>query len=530
MVVTPSASTEPSPKLVDAKVEVKVKPKEDAPTAKPLASGLLGKLAKLVTPKGAKETAAPKPADKTEPEPTAKPEAAVAAPQSEPAEVAEAATSPELAGPAEQVPSLPDRIAALQKNRSQVEARITEHQAEIERLDKDIKDLEARRDAARNEAQQAELKMLEAERNGAKSTDPEAVQKFVNEYRKLAEAQRKAAREAATLEEGSMRNVKAAADPEDILSAPLAAADASKPMQPERGLVALRSDKAVAQASLAASKELLVEIDRQIEQLTVSRKAIDARMAELQAAGAKLRAELDQYAQSAARQVVRADQLEKEAIETAEGQGMQAAQRAQSAANAFQSATAQFIRSENPTETPDRKLSEMAADQFTVANAVLLQGDLGYLLARTYLQQANDLKVHEQMLRELAGLSVEVKLNADQLPEGVTAESVPAAATNADEAAKAQAEDLKKAAEFAKQALENYTQAASQLKDLWVVHANMAAVHNLLADLPRVEGDNEDHLALARDTYARAIQGREKQPEYAAYRRIVDSLKPQVAK
>jgi len=111
------------------------------------------------------------------------------------------------------------------------------------------------------------------------------------------------------------------------------------------------------------------------------------------------------------------------------------------------------------------------------------------------------------------------------LPEGVAADAVPAAATSADAAGKAVTEAKQKAAEAGKQALEHYQEAAGQMKDLWAMHANIAAVHNLLADLPRLEGDTEDHLTLARQTYARAIQGREQRPEYAAYRRIMEKLK-----
>jgi hypothetical protein len=129
------------------------------------------------------------------------------------------------------------------------------------------------------------------------------------------------------------------------------------------------------------------------------------------------------------------------------------------------------------------------------------------------------------MLTRLAALGVTIKLDPQKLPEGISADAVPAAATDPAEAGKAIAEARKKATEFARQALDQYTQAASQAKDLWVVHTNIAAVHNLLADLPKAENDNEDHAALARQTYARAIQGHENRPEAAAYRQIIDSLK-----
>jgi hypothetical protein len=52
----------------------------------------------------------------------------------------------------------------------------------------------------------------------------------------------------------------------------------------------------------------------------------------------------------------------------------------------------------------------------------------------------------------------------------------------------------------------------------------IAAVHNLLADLPRAADDPDDHLAEARQTYERAIRGRETRPEYPVYRRIAEDL------
>ncbi|MCL2330491.1 MAG: hypothetical protein FWC56_04225, partial [Phycisphaerae bacterium] len=72
---------------------------------------------------------------------------------------------------------------------------------------------------------------------------------------------------------------------------------------------------------------------------------------------------------------------------------------------------------------------------------------------------------------------------------------------------------------------DNYSEAAKSLKDLWSVHASIASVHLLMAQLPRIPGDTEDHLALARQLYARAIQGREELTEYAKFRWVVDGLK-----
>jgi len=449
-----------------------------------------------------------------------------AAPEPAPA-VAEAQPEPEAQqGPAEVVPSLPERMAELQKRRNEVAARISQGEAHVAELDRQLADLKARQAAADKAAREAELQMFEAERKAAEASDPEAVQKQLNEYRKLSQAHREAARQAAALKDGAVQNSRSAsADPDEIMASPLVPIDGNKPMEPLRGITAIEYDRQVAEKVLAANRELLAEIDRQIAGMGERRAAIEAQVSGLEKLRQQVAAELAQHAEAAVRYVVQADALEQQAIDLAENEGQRAAQQARSAAGDYQRKLADFIRRENPADAPDRKLSEMASDQSSVASAVALQGDLSYLVARTWVQQAADLELHQQMLQALAEMGVAVKLAPEQLPEGVAADAVPAAATSADAAGKAVTEAKQKAAEAGKQALEHYQEAAGQMKDLWAMHANIAAVHNLLADLPRLEGDTEDHLTLARQTYARAIQGREQRPEYAAYRRIMEKLK-----
>lgn len=471
----------------------------------------------------------PQPAEPVEPAPAPAPEVAV---------------QPEVEeGPAEVVPALPERIAALQKNRAEVQARIQSEQARVDELAAQIQALNTKLTAAQEKARQAELQMIAAEQKGVSSSDSQAVQKFVNDYRKLAEENRQAAREAAALREGTVRNGRSAStDPDEILTSPVVAVDASKPMEPERGLTAIENDKAIAEVALKSNKELLAEVDRQIQDLNAQRESIESRLSGLQATAQKIASQLSQNAAAAAEAMVRAGELEAEAVASAQA-GQTAAGNAQSAAQAFQTRTAAFIRSENPTEQQVRKLTEMAGDQFTSAHALAIGADLNYLLARTYVQQAIDLEQHRTMLAALAAFGVTVKLGGPQSSEGAaqpaegqatdgeqpageaTLPDMAAAATKPDAAGQLAAHARKEAADQAKQALEQYQQAATQAKDLWAMHANMAAVHALLADLPKADGDTEDHLALARQIYARAIQGREKRPEYVTYRQILESMK-----
>ncbi|MBI4581360.1 MAG: hypothetical protein HY718_16785 [Planctomycetes bacterium] len=479
---------------------------------------IFDKLAKQVSPR----EAVPAPAPDTGPQE----EPGLTPPPSEP-EVAEAPPPP---GPAEVVPPLAARLAALQKQRAETVVNADAAQAEVDRFTKDIGALTARLEEAKSRARDAELKMIAAQQKGLDTADPKAVQPFVDEYRRLSQANREALREAETLERGSIRNARPANDdPDHIATSPLVPAEPGKPMQPERGLTALKTDLATAQAAVQANKTLLREIDRQIAELTARREIGEDRLEQLDGQRRQLMAEVSRLSGAAVVAVIRADQLEKEAIDLASGNGLQAAQRAQTAASEYQRAMQAFVRSENPVDTPDRKLSDMASDQFTSANAVLTQADLHYLIARTYVQQAADLRPHQQLLTDTASLGMAVQADPQTLPEGLSADAAPACATSPDAAAKTIEENETKAAEAAKQALDLYTQAAGQLKDLWVVHANIAAIHTMLAQLPPLPGDTEDHLALARQTYTRAIQGREKRPDYPTYHRIAEGLKKETA-
>jgi hypothetical protein len=483
------------------------------------AQGLLGKpegkSAKSDSKKAAKSEVEQAAAEPARPD-ALKPRKAEKAEQAEKPEKAEPAAEPVAEpGPAESVPPLADRIAELKKIRSEADAVGQSAQADADRLTKQIEDLNGRIAAARQKAHEAEVKMIEAERNGVKA----------DEYRKLSETYRQASREAASLEQGAVRNAKPAVDdPDEIIQAPLVAADSAKPMEPERGRVALEADLATAKATVETSKTLLAEIDRQVADLSARRDAVEARVKRLEEQRQKMVADAATYGNAAMIDVLRADQLEAQALDLASGAGAQAAKRAQAAATKYQSQMSQFIRSENPAELPERKLTEMAGDQFTTANATLVGGDLNYLVARIYAQQAVDLKCHQQFIADAQSAGASPKLDPKSLPEGVQAEAVPEYLTNPEKLPQVIKDDETKASEAAKQALDAYTQAAGQLKDLWVVYTNIAAVHRMMADLPKLANDNDDHAALARQTYARAIQGREKRPDYNVYRRAAESL------
>lgn len=470
------------------------------------------------------------PASGPESAPAEQEEEKSAKPASAPSAVAKVkalASQPEApAGPMETVPSLADRLAALQSERTRANSAIEAASADAKTLTGQIGELKTRLTAVEQLAKDAELKMIEAERTGVKGTDSQASEAFRENYRKLSDQYRQALQEVVTLKEGAIRNAKSTADePEKILSAPLAPANSAKPMLPERGLVALEADLATAAKFVESNRALLTEIERQIVDLTGQRTMVEARISKLQAHKRKVLEQAAKFSTQAIVAVAQADRLEKEALDLITGVGQQAAQRAQAAASASQQRIQKFIRSENPVDVQEKKLTEMAGDQYTAAGASTVKADLGLLAARICVQQADDLQLHQRMLEAGKQAGLTSLPDAKKLPEGMTAESVPACATKADEADKVAKADLAEAAKYAKEALTAYTEAAEQLKDLWAAHTSIAAVHLLMAHLPRAQGDTEDHLTQARQILARAITGREKRSEYPTYRWIVDGLK-----
>lgn len=480
-------------------------------------------LSKLIDQLPAKKTDEQPATDDTQPEEKAEtPEPA--------AELAEADRADESADvPMETVPPLADRLAELQGERTRANNAIVKTNAEVQAITEQIQDLAGRLAAAEQKARDVELKMIDAEQAGVQGADSAAADAFSENYRHLSEQHRLALQEIATLKKGAMRNAKSVDDePERILQSPLAPADPSSPMKPERGLAVLESELAAAKNLGQANQVWLNEVDRQIADLTARKTTIESRVTTLEQQKKQTLDRAQMLSNDALVAVAQAALREQEALDLLTGQGQAAAQRAQSAANHYQRRVKQFISSENPSDMPEKKLTEMAQDQYAAAGAATVKGDLALLTARIYAQQADDLKLHQQLLASMQTMNLPASLNSQQLPEGLTVESIPASATSVEEAEKAIQANLIEAAKYAKEALAAYTEAteaSGQLRDFWAVHANIAAVHLLMAHLPPAEGDTEDHLAQARQLYSRVIVGREKRPEYSTYKWIAEGLK-----
>lgn len=513
---TPSATTAPpskpaTPAKPPAAPAAKPGPK---PAPKPAAKADWWILGKLI-PRG--PGAAP-------PDRPTPPEEQGAQPQETPEPAPEPVQRPDFRPP-DAVPALNVRTATLQKARAQVVAAIEAAEAEVSRLTGEIESTSDRMETAQDEAAETQKKMLALEQQGVDPAEPASLHPFIERYNALAEANRRAAREAATLEHGAVRNARSGTDDiEDLLKTPLVPADPGKPMQQERGLEALKTDLQVAQETVSTQKAVLAEIDRQLADLAARRQSVEERLGRLRQQREELTTRIGEIVSVALAAVAQAGSLEERAIQLAEGPGPQAAQQARNAANDALGRTREFIQAENPTETPERKLTDMASDKFPAAHVAALKGDFEYLVASTYVQQADGLDRHQRMLAAMNAAAVPATVDPKLLGEDATAESVPESVTSAAAAATAAAEARVKAARAGLAALESYQDAADALNQMWVVHASIAAVHNLLADLPRTPDDADDHLAKARDTYERALSGRETEPDYPIYRRIADYL------
>ncbi len=527
------------------------------------------------------------------------------------------------------VPSMARLIEERRTMRGRTESELREAQAVVEELQGKVRDLEDRIAQARAAAAEAEQAMLAMEKNPPDPSDPAATEAFVTEYERLAAEHRRAGNEAAILSQGAVRNARPDTQDDELLAtAPLVPVRPDLPMQPERGLEALKTDLAVARGLVETRQALIQELDRQIAELETRNTIVKDRTGRVRAAQQELAARAAEDAAAAMAESAEADRLEQEGIELASGQGLRAAQRARRAAEAA-IREAGDLNSTNPPDKPNPRLDLLAKARFTTGHAQAIEGDLNLVIATVYARKADDLEQTVRMNALLAKMGVPpvrsaaksdasaaspsqepetpaeaheepAKLeaqpqpaSADQPVTGGEASAAPADAADrnpagsaeqpdatrnaADESDKAdapepgepgdagspeapeggsppaaeepevadnqerepspQAEesppgvedvygqiDPSRAATLARQlanthalaALEAYQQAADGLGNLWVVHANIAAVKFFLAGLAPA-AERPQLLEQARKEYDRALRNREDRPEFAAY-------------
>jgi len=425
------------------------------------------------------------------------------------------------------LPAMRDRITALEGRKAETERGIAAARDEATRLTAAVADIEAKIAAAEQRAATAEQEMFRLQEAGIDSSDPKSLERFVAHYEKAAEAYRLASREAIVLKEGAIRNAKVdAPDVDDVATGPLVASDPAKEMAAERGLIALQSDLRAAEGLVETRETLLAEITRQIKELSARQVEATNDLAVL----GELRSDTTGQAALAAKAAIAAafaaDQFEADAIEMADTRGRQAAQRAQQAIQKRMRDAASLDREAGP-ETPNPRLVMMAGDNALAGHTATLAGDLAFEAARTHAQHAEGLARYRTILAKITRIGLEV--GEAMLPEGATADTAPAWLANVEDTDTAIAEARTAAIEAAEQALEIYNEADGPLKQLWVLRANIGAVHLLLANLTSGE-EAENHLTEARVEYGRALQSREDRPEAPIYQGVVAEIEAAATK
>lgn len=496
--------TEVSPTTRPARVDVA--PEKSAPAApakRRAAGGKPGPLDKLTGllfgGKGEKaQPPAPEPAEPAEPP--------VAEQPGEPASTPEEPPAPVIV---EKPPTPQEWLKKLGTEREGVLADIAAAEADVSRLRDHKATLEQALASAEKAAKDAQLRMMQLKEKGVDPVEPGAMERFMTDYRKASDDYRVGIREAAILEKGGIRNARPdTEDEQELLTAPLVAANPNEPMAPSKGLLAIRDELAAAEARLAACNQWLASVDTQIQGVHRRQKTEAARLDSLRKAQAELKEEATKALRAAEAAAANADATALKAVDLLSTQGKQAAQNARTAARG----QIQQAQSEQVPGKENARLELINKSGFLVGYAQTLEGDLALMTAYIQAERAADLQAQAQTLSHAQGMGI-----------GLDQQAQPAYVYQPAAASK-EAEDLKKQAiVVADEARKVYSEADDALKNLWLVHANVAAVHHLLAAL-KTGQEAEDECKLAIQIYEQALQDRQERPEAGQFRLALEGL------
>ncbi len=417
--------------------------------------------------------------------------------------------------------SIEENISELETDKAQTADMMAVTHGQADRLRAEIAELEGRIAEAQERAGTAQRTMLELEQAPHPGRDAAAVERFVEDYRQASQRHRQAAREEAILREGGLRGARVdAPDFEEVDTAPIVPAEPGEPIEPIRGLLALENDLEATLERLTNLEGVHAAIEQQIRELNFQKDSVAQRLTESE----QQRAEsIAQTAESAARivdAIAASDRLWSEALSIAEDQGRPAAARAQQAIRRRISEAARLNR-ELPPDSPNPRLSMMAADGPLAGHTQALEGDLMFKVASIQAQRGDILAWYGHLLTRLVEAGVTV--DTEQLGEDVTADDVPAWLTDPDAARTASAEAHAAAIEAGRQALAAYEEADAPLSQLWTLRANVGATHFLLGNL--TTGDEaRQHLYDARVEYTRALRNREDRPEAPTYEAVIAQI------
>ena len=425
---------------------------------------------------------------------------------------------------AEEIPDAPpiqDRIAALEKQRTRVRQKLVDTEKDVARLQEIVDDLEQRLTAALKRSTAAQKKMLKLEQKGTDAGDPKSLPGFVEAYEAASQEYREASMEASTLERGALRNTRIDTEDENkLLTAPLVAAEAGQEIAPERGLLAMQHELRIAQRLLEKRSDFIKELDRQFEDSTVRKAGVQQLVADLEQQRDEEATLALNELQSAVASMIEADELETEALTLSETRGPAAVKQAERASDA----RIRDARTLNNSERKgmDQRLTMMSRDAFTTSHASLIAGDLHVVTAAIYAQRAEDLERHAALLASLEPMEIDAEQAL--LPEGRTADTVPEAVWQASAADAAAQEAYDNAIAAGEEAIQVYEEIAEKLNDLWVVHANIAAVNYMLAEFVEDPTTAEAYRNRAAQEYERSLRDRMDTPEGKRYQPILQEL------
>lgn len=422
------------------------------------------------------------------------------------------APEPQIPAPAVVVapPTPEQRLSELKVEREEAVAKIAAAEADVARLRAHKSSLEQALASWKKTALEAQLRMMRLEEQGVDPVEEGAMDRFLTEYRRASEQYREATREATLLEKGGIRNARPGTDDEqELLEAPLVPADPSRPMKPSEGLVSVEKALKAAEDQLQASREWLESIDAQVAAVNLRREADAQRLASLRKLQASLKERATAAVKTASAASAKADELALQAVDLLSSQGARAAQNARQAIDAQR----RDAQSRQVPGTENARLDMILNKTgFLVGYAQTLEGDLALMTAYIQAERSADLRLQARMLKraESMGIASDVRAEPAYIYQ-------PAAASKAAEDAR------KQAIEAANEARSVYYKADGPLKSLWVLHANVAAVHYLLAVLETGE-EAAKNRELAIKIYQGALQDRQDRPEAEKYRLALEGL------
>jgi hypothetical protein len=408
-------------------------------------------------------------------------------------------------------------IADLKLCREQVEATLGDARQKAAALEPVIKELQTKLAAAEDLAKRSQKRMLELEQAGVDASDPKALPRYTEAYNAASQQLRKASREATVLKYGYAANAQLSDEEKELLTDPPVTIDKAVTLE-ERGLEAYASDMAGLQGLIATREALLKGMDAQIVRLVEREKQVQAQLARIDAVRAANAKEALAAAQAATAAAIDADRLENEALNLANGPGRAAASRAERAASDWV-ASGRDLNNQYP-EAQNPRFQMMMGDAPLVGHAKSLVADIDYMVARIQAQRARGLEAQSSILQgiERMGLQGQAVLAAGAKAEPSETWAIDAKASVA-AAETARAEAIK----AAQASIDKYRSADDDVKRIWPLHANIAAVHYLLRNLT-TGAEAQKHCTEARREYDMALRDHRDQPLGRQYQRVIDEL------